>query len=121
MTNFVNESPLSATVDRNATGDGLSVLHVEGTLRAPVRRDLRRRVQALLAAGRRSILLDLARLSDLDAAGLGELVRVYNLAEAADGALWIDNASVRARKLLDVAGLFGLLAEPSVFAYEQCS
>jgi anti-anti-sigma factor len=100
---------------------GLSVLYLEGDLRAPVSPDLRRGVEALLLRGRRCILLDLANVTDLDAAGLGELVRVHTLAGTARGELWIRNTTQKIRKLLDLAGLFGILSEPSPFAYEKCS
>jgi anti-sigma B factor antagonist len=114
-------SATAIAVGREEWAGGLSVLHLEGALRAPVSRDLRRRVEALLAHGRRCILLDLANVTDLDAAGLGELVRVYTLAAAPKGELWIRNSTGRIRKLLDLAGLFEILSVPSPFAYERCS
>jgi anti-anti-sigma factor len=121
MTNFMNGSILRERVSREERPGSLSVLHVEGALRAPVRGGLRRHVRALLARGRQSILLDLAKVTDLDAAGVGELVRVYTLANAAQGDVWIANANDRARKLLDQAGLFDLLNMRFLLAYERCS
>jgi anti-anti-sigma factor len=100
---------------------GLSVLHLEGALYAPVNRDLRRRVEDLLGQGRRCILLDLANVTELDAAGLGELVGVYTLAEASKGELWIRNCTAKIRTLLDLAGLFEILTVPSPFAHERYS
>jgi anti-anti-sigma factor len=100
---------------------GLSVLHLQGAVRAPVSLELRRRVEALLARGRRCIVLDLADGTYLDAAGLGELVRLYTLASAARGALWIRNATRRVHVLVDHAGLFELLSVPSRLAHERCS
>jgi anti-sigma B factor antagonist len=120
MTNFMNESTLRARVGREEWAGSLSVLHVQGALRAPVRADLRRRVRGLLARGRRRILLDLAKVTDLDAAGVGEIVRIYTLANAAQGDLWIENAAGRTRRLLDHAGLFDLLSM-RLLAYERCS
>jgi anti-anti-sigma factor len=121
MSSFMNGSTLRVRVGRDEQARGVSLLHVEGDLRAPVRRDLRRRVRALLARGRRSILLDLGRVTDLDAAGVGELVRVYTLANAAQGDLWIENTTGRIRRLLAEAGLFDQLSMRFVHAYDRCS
>jgi len=86
-----------------------SVLEIEGTLRTPVNTGLRKRVAALLGRGERRIVLDLARLSDIDAAGIGELLRAYQATTAAGGELHIANASKRVRELLEIAGVLTLL------------
>src|SRR5262245_10670944 len=88
-----------------------SVLEVSGTLRAPVTADLRERVAALLERGERRIILDLKSLTDIDAAGVGELVHAFNLTTAAGGALHVARATARTRRLLLAAGLSGLLVE----------
>jgi anti-anti-sigma factor len=93
-------------------GTGLtdvSVIHVRN-LRVPVGGELRRSVHALLRSGRRRILLDLAKVSDIDAAGLGELVGAYNTTIAANGVLRIANASLKVRELLVRVGLFERLS-----------
>jgi len=87
-----------------------SVLHLEGALRSPLDGALRRQVQELIDQGERSIVLNLARVSDLDAAGIGELVRVYNTMIAADGALRIEHAAGTVRRILERVGLFSLLS-----------
>jgi anti-sigma B factor antagonist len=114
-------SAITIAIGREERVAGLSILHLEGALRAPVGLDLRRRVEALLGHGRRCILLDLANVTDLDAAGLGELVRVYRRAGTADGELWIRNPTGKIRKLLELAGLYEVLRLPSPFAFEKCS
>jgi anti-anti-sigma factor len=86
-----------------------SVLPVEGTLRVPVHSELIQNVKALLGRGERRILLDLARLSDIDAAGIGELVRAFNATRAAGGVLQIANASRHVSQPLEISGLLGLL------------
>lgn|SRR2546425_6358755 len=86
-----------------------SILEVEGSLRAPVTSELTRRVQARLVGGERRILLDLGRLSDIDAAGVGELVRVYKTTRAAGGVLRITHAGGRVGRVLQVTGLLQLL------------
>jgi anti-anti-sigma factor len=115
------ESATAMAVRPAEGATALSILYLEGDLRAPVTLELRRGVEALLRRGRRCILLDVANVTDLDAAGLGELVRVYTLAAAARSELWVRNTTPRARKLLDLAGLFEVLSVPSPLAYERCS
>ena len=79
-----------------------STIEVEGTLRAPLSADLRHSVETLLRRGHRCILLNLARLSDIDAAGIGELLHAYERTRAAGGVLRISHASRHVRQLLDV-------------------
>ena len=98
------------TLVREAFSNLGSVLHLEGDLRAPLNDVLRHQVQALLDRGERSIVLNLARVSDLDAAGIGELARVYNVTLAGDGRLRIVNATTRVRRILERVGLFDVLS-----------
>ena len=71
---------MTAVIERRAR---LSIVALEGTLRAPHTAELTRRIQALLDRGERRIVVSLSDLTDIDAAGVGELVRAYNLATAA--------------------------------------
>jgi anti-anti-sigma factor len=89
---------------------GVWVLHVQGPIRVPVNRDLRHRVQSLLHRGAHRILVNLSGVWDLDAGGVGELVRLYNLARKFQRDLRIAEATPWARELLDRAGLFQLLS-----------
>jgi anti-anti-sigma factor len=86
-----------------------SILPVEGSLRAPVSAKLRRRVEALVGRGERQVVLDLADLSDIDAAGVGELMSAFSAMKAAGGELEIAHASRHVRKVLQVTGVLGLL------------
>jgi anti-anti-sigma factor len=106
---------------REESAGGVSVLHLSGRLRWPVSPELRQRVAALLARDERTILVDLANVTAIDAAGVGELVRVHALAVARDGELWIDNAARQPRRLLALAGLLGRLSVDPLFEHEQCS
>jgi anti-anti-sigma factor len=85
------------------------VIHVDGPLRSPVSDDLHRRIRQSLCRGAGTIVLDLSRIPYLDAAGIGELVRAYNMIAAANGSLRIANASRRARRVLGHVGLFDLM------------
>jgi anti-anti-sigma factor len=86
-----------------------AVVDVDKTLRAPIGSELRRKVDALLNRGERCILLDLARLTDIDAAGIGELIRAYTSASARGGVLQVVHARGYVRQLLDVAGISAVL------------
>jgi anti-sigma B factor antagonist len=83
----------------------VSIIELEGTLRAPVGPWLSQLVRTRIDRGERRILLDLARLTAVDAAGIGELVRARNLAAAAGGTLWVERPRPRVRLLLQIAGL----------------
>ena len=86
-------------------------IHLEqGSLRSPIDRGLGRQVHSLLHRGQRSIVLDLGRVASIDAAGMGELVRAYNLAAASDARLRIANAPARVRQMLERVGLFSRLS-----------
>ena len=86
-----------------------SVLELDGTLQAPLNGELRQRVEALLARNERRILVNLARLCAIDAAGVGALLDAYVIASQAGGVLRVTGANRRVRQLLDVAGVLGLL------------
>jgi anti-anti-sigma regulatory factor len=86
--------------------DGL-VLCIEGPLRAPVNVELRHRIRALLRRGERRIVLDLARI---DAAGVGEIVRAYNMTFTANGMLRIVRATAWVREILQRLGILEVLS-----------
>ncbi len=85
-------------------------VHVEGPLRTPVNQTLRHNVRGLLRRGERRIVLDLSAVSRIDAAGLGELIRIFNMTAATNGALRIVNATAWVREMLERAHLFDLLS-----------
>jgi anti-anti-sigma factor len=92
---------------------GMAFVPVEGALQAPVCRELRDKVEALLRRGQRSLVIDLTRVSDLDAAGIGELVHLYGRARAADATLRIVHAGKHVCRLLHKAGLVEILSAES--------
>ena len=85
------------------------IVPVDGALRVPVNLAVRDSVRTLLRQGERVIVLDLAAVTRIDAAGVGELVRAFNMAAAVNGRLRIANASRWVRKVLERAGVFDLL------------
>ena len=101
----------SLTVIRGPCTRGPCVLYLEGALRLPLDGMVRRQVRALLDHGERIIVLDLAGVSRIDAAGVGELVETYNMAVGAAGVLQIVHATAWVRHILELVGLFAILSE----------
>lgn len=98
------------TVAQGRCSQTSCVLHIDGDLWMPISRDLRDNIRTLLRRGERSIVLDLAGVSKVDAAGIGELVRAYNMSSAMDGWLRVVHARDWVREILQRAGLFELLS-----------
>jgi anti-anti-sigma factor len=92
------------------TSRGTPVLWLDDAFRAPVTGELRHRVHELLRRGERHIVLNMARVSSIDAAGVGELVRAHNVTVAANSVLRIAQATAWVREVLTRAGLFHLLS-----------
>jgi anti-sigma B factor antagonist len=87
---------------------GSLALHGELDLATgPILADALRVLQALDPA---RITVDLAELTFLDAAGLGQLVGCRNALSARGAELWVTNASSRVRRIVDICGLGALLA-----------
>ena len=97
---------MAASVDPRSP---VAILPVEGALRAPATTKLRYRLEGLLDRGERRVVLDLARLSAIDAAGIGELVRAFSTMQASGGVLRIAHANRHVRALLHVTGVSTLL------------
>src|SRR5262249_59050565 len=82
----VTRGPVTGiTVGRAHFQDGWWVLSLRGSLTTPVGPELGEQVEALLRRGARRVLLDLARVAGIDAAGMGELTRVYGRAARVGG------------------------------------
>jgi anti-anti-sigma factor len=89
------------------------VVRVEGPLHVPCIGHLTQRVRTLIGRGERHIVLDLAGVSSIDAAGIGELMHIHRLLMAREGALRVMNVVRRTRIPLQRVGVFDLLAEAS--------
>ena len=66
---------------------------------------LREKVEGLVEAGHRRIILDLADVPYVDSAGLGEIVRCYTALSRKNGRLKLRNPSKRIQDLLAVTKL----------------
>ena len=84
-------------------------VYIDGPLLVPVNADLLTRVRSLLRRSERGIVLDLSSVSIIDAGGVGELVRAYNVACAMDVSLRIVHTTKRVRETLERVRLFDLL------------
>jgi anti-anti-sigma factor len=100
----------SASAARRTQSSDESVLYVDGPLDATRCGQLRKRVQARIHRGVRTIVVSLARVSAIDAAGIGELVRTYNMTVAAGGIFRITDVPARVREMLEPVGLFEILS-----------
>ena len=87
----------------------------------PLCTDLQSRIHALLGDGERRVLLDLSRLTQIDAAGVGELVRAFKTARAAGGILQIGHARTRVEHVLRLSGLWTVLNAGIPFAFPRHS
>ena len=94
---------MNAILDRCPTRG--HIVHVTGPLRTPVSRVMRDSVGALLRLGERRIVLELSSISGIDAAGIGELVRTFNMSATVHGALRVVHATARVREMLERAQL----------------
>jgi anti-sigma B factor antagonist len=86
-----------------------TILEIHGALRLPLNCDLREQVEGVLRDGPSRILLDLSAVPAIDAAGIGELIHVYNATTATGGVLRIIRVPARVRRVLEIVGVFGLL------------
>jgi anti-anti-sigma factor len=87
----------------------MAVLRVDGALHGRQGAELRKEVHTLLRRGERAIVVCLARASNVDAAGIGELVRAYHMTAASAAILRVTEATGRVREVLARVGLFDIL------------
>src|SRR5262245_205687 len=101
------------TVVLESCSERFFVVSIDGPLLVPVNPDLLTNVSALLRRGERGIVLDLSKVSRIDAGGVGELVGAYNIACAMNVSLRIVHATTWVRDILARARLFDLLSADS--------
>ena len=101
----------SLAVTAGSCSESRCTIYLHGALLAPLDGELRRRVRALLGRGERLIVLNLAGVQRIDAAGVGELVRAYNMAVAAQGGLRIAHSTAWVQEILQRVGLFEILTD----------
>ena len=99
------------TVIRGPCANRRSVLYLRGSLRTPLNGALQHNVRRLLRHGHGRIVLNLSAVERLDARGVDELVRAYNIATAAGSMLEVEGATAWVRPILELVGLFEILTE----------
>jgi anti-anti-sigma factor len=98
------------TVVLGPCSDRLCTVYIDGPLLAPLKPELLTRVRALLRRGERRIVLEMSRVSLIDAEGVGELVRAYNIASAMGASCRIVHTTRWVRETFARVGLFELLS-----------
>jgi anti-sigma B factor antagonist len=81
------------------------VLELTERLTVETEADLKEAVRRQLDAGRRQIVLDLARVPYVDSCGLGTMVQAYVSAHRAGGSVKLLNVTPRVRHLLTITRL----------------
>jgi anti-sigma B factor antagonist len=87
------------------TIDGVTVIHLNGTLDARSVHALRDQVSALIAAGATRFIVDAAQLKFVDSMGLGALLYIRRFARQGKGDVRIAAAGRELLVLLDLSGL----------------
>ena len=82
---------------------------------------LREKVEDLVEAGHRRIVLDLADVPYVDSAGLGEIVRCYTALSRKNGRLKLRNPSKRIQDLLKVTKLQSFFGDDDEWSDESGS
>ena len=88
------------------TVDGVTILDVTGQVTLNDGADqIREKVKAVLAEGKRRVLMNLSQVSYMDSAGLGELVQAYSTVSKQGGALKLVSPTKRLKDLLVITKL----------------
>ncbi len=85
---------------------GVSVLDIEGRIVLGEESNaFREKVKALLAAGKKKIILNLAQVGYIDSAGLGTLVATFHSARSQGATLKLTNLGSKFKEVLQVTKL----------------
>ena len=99
-------------IEEHHEADNVVILDLEGKLMIG---DgdilLREKVEDLVEAGHRRIVLDLADVPYVDSAGLGEIVRCYTALSRKNGRLKLRNPTKRIQDLLAVTKLLSFFGD----------
>jgi len=87
----------------------LVILELTERLTVETESDLRDAVRVQLDAGRRHLVLDLARVPYVDSCGLGTMVQAYVSAHRQGGSVKLMNVNSRVRQLLRITRLLTIL------------
>ena len=90
---------------RNAAGVVILDLHGQMTLTGEEDARLLRHIRAVVDAGYKHVLLNLASVAYVDSTGIGEIVGAYTRVARHGGMLKLCNVSARVQELLDAASI----------------
>lgn len=85
---------------QESSREGISILTLKGRLAVGESSLVREAIQALAAAGKTKVVLDLSNVDYIDSTGLGALVICYTSLKRVDGALKLVNPNKRNLELL---------------------
>lgn len=86
--------------------EGVTILELEGkVILGEECNQFRERIKALLAAGKKKLLVNLGHVSFIDSAGVGTLVSAYTSAKAQSGQLKLVNLTKKFQETLQVTRL----------------
>jgi anti-sigma B factor antagonist len=89
---------------------GATVIHLEGNLMGgPDASTLNNKLHELVDAGRKRVVIDVARVEFMNSSGLGMLIGTVSTMKNAGGGLKIANASAKIMALIKVTKLTGIL------------
>ena len=96
---------MAMTVSERSVGD-VTILDVSGNVTLnDGAEQVRDKVRSVLHQGRKHLLVNLAKVSYMDSAGLGELVQAYSAAAKAGGKLKLVSPTKRLQDLLVITKL----------------
>lgn len=101
----MSASPLSGFVISTSFDDTRAVLAVRGEMDLATAPELAAVMDAMIDGGHRSVVLDLAELDFLDAAGVGVIARGARRLKPSGGELTVRSPPAMVRRLLDLVGL----------------
>jgi len=85
---------------QESSREGITILALKGRLTVGEAGSVREAVQALAAAGKTKVVLDLSNVDYIDSTGLGALVICYTSLKRLDGAIKLVNPNKRNLELL---------------------
>ena len=97
-----------ADLKEESIDETTSLVAVTGELDGPATSELRRRVDAVLSAGRTKVVLDLTGLTHMDSSGLAELISCHQRAQGLQGGLALVVGTEAVRRTFEIRGVNGL-------------
>ena len=98
----------------------VTVLDLEGAIALEENRQLRKRITAIIDAGARKLIVNMARVPYMDGSGMGELISCYTTLQRVSGRLKLHHLSDRLQYLLGITKLTSVFetfdSEPAAVA-----